>query len=170
MSTPFQLRFPAVEIEHWAGRYGDDDELPLAVALAVKQRGFLTTEEFTAVCRWKSPRTQPRCRANSEGFVQEVTHCALSASSERLRIEVLTLLSGVSWPTASVILHFFHRDPYPVLDFRALWSLSSDGPTRYDFGFWQDYTEYCRKLAQKADGSMRTLDRALWQYSKEKQV
>jgi hypothetical protein len=119
---------------------------------------------------WKSPRTQPRCRANSADFIRDVTHCALNTPSERLRIEVLTLLSGVSWPTASVILHFFHRDRYPILDFRALWSLHCEVPKQYDFRFWQEFTEFCRGLAEQTGASMRTLDRALWQYSKEKQT
>jgi hypothetical protein len=39
----------------------------------------------------------------------------------------------------------------------------------YEFSFWWEYTQFCRKLAAEAGVSMRTLDRALWQYSKENQ-
>lgn len=170
MSTVFHLRFPVREIERWATRYEYGDTKALSIEPAVKQRGFLIKDEFMAVCHWKTPRSQRRCDANSPDFVRDVTQCALNTTSERLRIEVLTLLSGVSWPTASVILHFFHKDPYPILDFRALWSISRDVPKRYEFSLWQAYTEFCRNLSQKAGVSMRTLDRALWQYSKEKQV
>jgi len=35
---------------------------------------------------------------------------------------------------------------------------------------WWNYTVYCRALASKAGVDMRTLDQALWQYSKEKQT
>ncbi len=170
MSTAFQLRFPVGEIEHWAERYEYDDKAALSVFGAVKQRGFLIKDEFIAICHWKSPRTQPRCRTNSADFIRDVTHCALSTPSDQLRIEVLTLLRGVSWPTASVILHFFHSDPYPIVDYRALWSLNHDVPKQYDFQFWQKYTEFCRSLVQQANASMRILDRALWQYSKENQT
>ena len=170
MSAAFQLRFPANEIEHWAGRYEYGDKAALAVVAEIKQRGFLSREEFLAVCHWKSPRTQPRCRTNSAEFVKDVTRCALSTASEQLRIEVLTLLRGVSWPTASVVLHFFHSDQYPIVDFRALWSLSRDVPTKYDFDFWLEYAVFCRHLSHETGASMRTLDRALWQYSKENQV
>lgn len=79
------------------------------------------------------------------------------------------LLDGVSWPVASVLLHFGSCDRYPILDFRALWSLRIKVPKQYDFGFWWAYTLYCRSLADEHNVSMRTLDRALWQYSKEKQ-
>ncbi len=166
----FRLRFPVTELQFWASRYQEEKDPILRLVPQVKQRGFLERDEFLEVCRWKSPRSQPRCRLNSGSFVREVTTIALSTPEERLRIEVLTLLTGVSWPTASVVLHLFHAEPYPILDFRALWSLGKDVPKQYDFQFWQKYVAFCRSLARKAALSMRTLDRALWQYSKEKQV
>lgn len=70
---------------------------------------------------------------------------------------------------ASVILHLYHRERYPILDFRALWSLSVDVPAFYRFPFWWGYVEYCRELAERTGMDMRTLDRALWQYSRENQ-
>jgi len=77
-------------------------------------------------------------------------------------------MNGVSWPTASVLLHFGYFDLYPVLDFRALWSLGIDSErTEYDFEFWWQYTQFCRELAKDVGVTMRTLDRALWQYSKD---
>lgn len=79
-------------------------------------------------------------------------------------------LHGVSWPTASVVLHFWHNDPYPILDFRALWSLGFDKqPTYYTFDIWSKYTDFCRRLAKESEVSMRTADRALWQFSSENQ-
>jgi hypothetical protein len=35
--------------------------------------------------------------------------------------------------------------------------------------FWNESSQECRKLAREAKVNMRELDRALWQYSKEKQ-
>jgi hypothetical protein len=169
VKTEFQLRFPVQELGYWSERYDYDESLVAPIVPAVKRRGFLTEKEFLAVCKWKTPRSQPRCRTNSPDFIREVTKCGLSSSVERLRIEVLTLLNGVSWPTASVILHFFHVDPYPILDFRALWSLRNNVPQQYGFDFWQKYTSYCRDLSKRTGVSMRILDRGLWQYSKENQ-
>jgi hypothetical protein len=76
----------------------------------------------------------------------------------------------VQWPTASVILHFFHRDPYPIIDFRALWTVSMEVPGQYNFEFWWQYVVFCRDLATKSSLNMRMLDLALWQYSKENQA
>jgi len=92
---------------------------------------------------------------------------ALGARDERHRIGVLQLLDGVSWPTASVLLHFGSPDPYPILDFRALWSLGVKTRLAFTFPYWWDYVQACRTLAAQTGVWMRTLDRALWQYSKD---
>lgn len=140
---------------------------------AVRKRGHYTRDDFLTVGTWKSRRPQKRYAMNDEAFVVAVTRTALSSPHERLRIEVLTLLDGVSWPTASVLLYFGHSDPYPILDFRALWSLGVNVPTDaygfYDFPLWWEYTAFCRGLADECRVPMRVLDRALWQYSKENQ-
>jgi len=168
----FKLRIPLDRIAALTDRYSDrakDDALAKPVA-AARAGGFLTKSEFLSLCEWKSPRTRPRCAANDEAYIREITALALSPStSSRLAIESLTLLSGVKWPTASVVLHFCHRDPYPILDFRALWSLTCPVPATYSFPFWSSYTTYTRELARKLGWEMRKLDRALWQYSKDHQ-
>ena len=70
-------------------------------------------------------------------------------------------------PTASVLLHLALQT-YPIIDYRAFWSLSIDPPpASYSFEFWWKYTRTCRSSADEAGVSMRTLDRARWQYSKE---
>jgi len=115
------------------------------------------TRASLTLADWKSPRIG--------GHI--ATRFALSTPSERLRIESLTLLHGVAYPMASVILHFCHRDPYPILDVRALWSLGTEEPSSgYTFDFWLRYTTTCRDFAAAAGCDLRTLDRALWGYSK----
>ena len=172
MSAPrFTLRFPVEQIEEWAGRYDykSDAALENEVGPFMQREGYLTKPHFLTLAHWKSPRTQPRCARNPESFVEAVTRTAASSSEEQLRIEVLLLLKGVSWPTASVVLHFGTQKPYPILDFRALWSLGYDEPPDYDFDFWWSYVEFTRSLAAERGVSMRMLDRALWQFSKEHQ-
>ena len=164
----FKLRPELRELTEIASRYSYrlSDKAIADRQENVRTRGYLTKEDLQAVGQWKSPRSAGRIDANPEQFVVEVSRLALEAQNERTRIEVLTVLSGVGWPTASVILHFFHRDPYPILDYRALEALSLDPPTSYDFDFWNQYVEFTRGLAGRAELDMRELDRALWQYSK----
>lgn len=167
----FSLRFREKQIGYWAQRNASDGSETLVdiIGPATKTRGYLTMPEFRAICAWKSPRSKHRCASNSEALIQELTTTGLGAKSEELRVGALLLLDGVSWPTASVILHFCSADPYPILDFRALWTLKAPQPSAYDFQFWRRYVQCCRVLAQRNKVSMRTLDRALWQYSKERQ-
>ena len=168
----FCLRFDRKEISKWAGLYPaeEDRHVEIEIAPQVRSRGHFIRPVFLDLCLCKTPRSKPLVERNPEGFIKEVTRTALSTPDERLRVEVLTLLKGVSWPTASVLLHFGHSAPYPILDFRALWSLGIEKPpTNYDFDFWWEYVQFCRQLASETGMSTRTLDRALWQYSDDNQ-
>ena len=167
----FSLRFNKNRIRRIAEayEYPKEDYIINTVAPRTKANGYFTRNDFLAICEWKTPRVRSRREKNDSELIKEITSIALTTKSERLRIEILTLLDGVNYPTASVILHWCHKKPYPILDFRALWSLGYDKPPKYDFKFWWEYTQYCRKLAKECKVSMRVLDRALWQYSKENQ-
>jgi hypothetical protein len=136
---------------------------------AARDRGYLQHDEFLTLCTWKSQRSRPLYERNSDSLIREATKLALAAQDEQLRVGILLILSGVSWPTASVMLHFCANGRYPILDVRALWSLNREAPSSYHFDFWRTYVDYTRALAAATDSSMRTVDRALWQYSKEKQ-
>ncbi|HEY2651278.1 MAG TPA: hypothetical protein VGI50_05105, partial [Solirubrobacteraceae bacterium] len=65
------------------------------------------------------------------------------------------------------LLYFAFPDDYPILDVRALESLGVKPRSTYPVSFWLDYLEACRRLARDAGVSIRTLDKALWQHSKE---
>jgi len=87
------------------------------------------------------------------------------ASPQDARSEVLR---GVEWATASTILHACDARPYPILDVRALWSLGYTG-AHVTLDLWLEYVACTRSLAARLGLGMRTLDRALWQYSIERQ-
>ena len=165
-----KLRFSEEKILQIAQRYTDPDDPTLAeLQEAISLQGYLTKRQLQTVARWKSPRSKHHIEKNSGEYVEEITAYALTSSVERVKIEVLTLLDGVSWPTASVILHWYDKAFYPILDFRALWSCSTEVPKRYEFDFWWQYVEFCREIASRTGVDKRSLDRALWQYSKEYQ-
>ena len=165
----FKLRFPEHQLEYWAKRNRGDLAALVKIGRNARSRGYLNRDEFLSLCLVKSQRSKSRCASNSEELVREVTEISFSAKSERVQIQALSILVGVSWPSASFILHFCSKHKYPILDFRALWSLSINNPPVYTFQFWHEYTEYCRDLADRNGMTMRRLDSALWQYSKEKQ-
>jgi hypothetical protein len=167
----FKLRFPKSTIAKWAAEYSYESDAFIedAIAPAARRQGFLTRDQFLAIADWKTARSRSRCRKNDPEYVKEVTGAALNSKNERFKIETLRLLDGVEWPTASVILHFCDKGQYPIIDFRALWSLGVTAPPAIDFPVWMEYTGFLRGVSAAAGVSMRTLDRALWQYSKAKQ-
>jgi hypothetical protein len=166
-----KLLFPESEIQTWAKKYSypQDETSLMSLRPAIQTAGCLTKQQLRLTARWKAPRSAGHIERNDVEYVKEITSWSFSANEQRSKIEALTLLDGVLWPSASVILHLFHKDPYPILDFRALWSVGLNVPKQYSFSFWWEYVEFCRTVAKRNSVDMRTLDRALWQYSKENQ-
>ena len=90
-----------------------------------------------------------------------------NSAPEAIAVAVLTTLHGVGIPMASVILTAINPDKYTVLDYRALESLGVDnGPDSIDF--YIAYLNACRELARRYGKTLRNLDRAMWQWSKER--
>lgn len=145
-----------------------DDAPGLALGAAVRARGHYMRAEFIEVCAWKSVRSRPKVAANSEAAVLDATGRALSAVDEAARISPMLELAGVGVPTASTLLYFVYPTDYPILDVRALESLGVKPRSVYPVGFWLAYLSACRTLARRAGVSIRTLDKALWQHSKER--
>lgn len=172
MGPVFRLRFGVAEIPKWAAAYAYDDgdaRFLEEIRPAVRERGYLTVREFREICYWKTPRSQARCRRNTADEVRVLTGAALATRDEGLKMDLLRLLQGVEWPTGSTLLHFCDQRPYPILDYRALWSLGFARPPRYTTAFWLGYVAYVRELCRRSGRPMREVDRALWQYSKARQ-
>ncbi len=171
MQYRFGLRCDKSEIPDLFESYDPSrDALPREeISPKIRLRGYCRWGEFIQICSWKSPRTKRYTKSNSAELVKFTTRLAYSSPCEQLRIEVLTLLKGVSWPVASALLHWGYQNKYPILDFRALWSLGFDEPPTYNFEFWKAYRDHCTNLAQELGLSIRELDRALWMYSKDNQ-
>jgi hypothetical protein len=165
----FVLQLDPAEIDALALRFGsEENEAVLRTGAAARTRGHYTRSEFLTVCEWKSPRSRPRVQANDARAVRMTTARALSpAVPEQTRMEALLSLQGVGVPTASTLLHFAFPEAYPILDVRAVHALGERSRSTYAVAFWLAYLETCRELAARYGVSLRTLDKALWQWSKE---
>jgi hypothetical protein len=135
------------------------------VAKPARARGWLTSDEFTELVRWKTRgRSVPAFLRNDPRVMESASRVACAPEtppSERTR--PLLALEGVAYPGASVVLHFVCRTRYPILDRRALESLGYVSQrTTYTEAFWGDYVRTCRALARENGVTMRVLDRALW--------
>jgi hypothetical protein len=165
----FALQFRIEEVREYANRFPiGDDESGLALGRAARARGYYTLQEFRTICRWKTVRSASLVARNSAPRVRAATAVALTtSSSEVARMHALRSLDGVSWPTASVLLHLAYPERYPILDTRALHALGIRGRTSYNQRFWEAYVEEYARLIELAGVDGRTLDQALWQWSKE---
>ncbi len=165
----FVLQFPIEDVHAYASRFhfSEEDEA-LAVGAAARRRGHYTLDEFVRVCRWKSVRSSSHVARNSADAVHEATRTALAdATLERERMRALLSLHGVAFPTASTLLHLAYPERYPILDQRALQALGFPRPPAYSFRFWTAYVSEYVDLVARSGVDGRTLDRALWQWSKE---
>jgi hypothetical protein len=75
----------------------------------------------------------------------------------------LVELNGVAVPTASAFLANIYPEKFTVIDILALRSLGVDDPA---IAFYRYYNSECLRLAKENNISMRTLDRALWEWGK----
>ncbi len=137
----------------------------------LKMNKCLNRQKFIELCMWKSPRPKKSYEdeINSDDRVKLITSLSFSSKDEYFKVESLQLLKGVSYPVASVILHFAFPDEYMIIDFRTIWSLGWQEPKKYDFLFWEKYIKHVRELATNHKISLRDLDKVPWQYSKENQ-
>lgn len=164
----FVLQFDASQIDVLAKRYGydhDDEALEAGAGIAA---GNYDRENLNVIVRWKSARRVALIDDNSDlDITRSLRFATDSRTSERSAIETLERLHGVGIPVASAILTLVHPDKYTIIDFRALESLGvNDWPDSVEY--YLAYLAACRELALRYSKSLRTLDRALWQWSKER--
>ena len=170
MTISHSLRIPTNKLKYYQERYDYSVEANLVKYHQIRaNQGYLTVAQLHEICHWKSRRRADLAFQNPEALVHEVTAFSFSAQCEESRLGALTLLCGVQFPTASVILHYCVDQTYPILDFRAIWSLGIEQPLQYTFTFWNEYVRICRSEAVRHNLSVRELDMALWQYSSEHQ-
>jgi hypothetical protein len=67
---------------------------------------------------------------------------------------------------ASAVMTMLKPDSHTVIDFRALEALGYKG-NYHSVTFYLSYLSYCKALARKWGMTLRDLDRALWQWSKD---
>ena len=170
-----ELIFPPSKIRHYASDYPvhKDKDIENLVP-KVRGNGYLTAGDLLELDEWKLPtgRNQHNIKKNEQqqvGIVEDMTGLAFSAKTELGRLRCLFALKGVKLPVGSAILHWFHEDDYPIWDFRARESVQYDD-NLYDHWFkgWIAYVNFCKKTAKDNGVCMRTLDRALWKYSRMK--
>ena len=185
MASEYERQFPFTkqgEILYWATRYTEDqkperkqkEEDVVKIREKVEARkkpetpgGYLTKTELMKMGDWKRHTFPSQMENNPDGHVEKITAEAFRPGDDWKKLEKLTALEGVVESVGSVILHLYDQERYPVLDRHALWSLTIEHrKVDYDEKFWKKYLRFCRAKANCHDVCMRTLDRALYKFSK----
>ena len=130
--------------------------------------GYLLRNELSQMGKWVRAALPYWMDRNTRIQVKRGTAAAFSLDDDREKLKKLEdKICGVAQSVASVILHLYDRKKYPILSQPALRSvgISKEDARGPEYPFWQDYFNLCRVAAARYNVSMRTLDRALWQYS-----
>lgn len=131
-------RFSQDQISLLAARYNGNDTLPLAAGGQARERGYYRVEEFVTVCDWASSAHR-RYQLNRYQSVERRTQVALHTQTDKTAMTALLPLTGVSWTTASALLHFAHPRPFPILAVGRLLSLNYSPGTRFTLSLWLAY-------------------------------
>jgi hypothetical protein len=155
-------------IDVWSAQYHypGEDHLFSVIGAAVRSRGEYTRDELLQVGRWKSARATSSLAKNSDELVAAVTRTALAAPT-LIKHRVLTILSGVGVPMASALLTIWKPEEFTVIDVRAISTLRAAGllGPGADLPPYVQYLDLCRRLSMDNGADLRSLDRALWQWS-----
>jgi hypothetical protein len=181
MVAYFQLQPPETELqelaeEYWktAGRREQELEKAAFDAGESIRKGDFTLANLEAIVRWKSERVVQYLIGNSNEKIRRVLEVVtVPEVSTEAAVNALLELHGVDIAVASAILAAIYPERYTVLDFRTLEAL---GHARHDVRFYEEYLAFCNRLAESnivqpqsdlpAPTPLRTLDRALWQWTR----
>jgi len=181
MVAYFQLQPAEADLQQLAEQYWQTigekehelERLAFEAGQAIRNGDF-TLANLEAIVRWKSERAVQYLIGNSnEKIRQALAAAAAPGASTEAAVKALIELHGVDLPVASAILAAIFPERYTVLDYRALEAL---GHARHDVRFYEEYLSFCKRLAESnivspqselpAPTPLRTLDRALWEWSR----
>ena len=163
-------------IKEYILQYYDERYLFDVIGPRVRERGYMTFDEFYKICMWKSARQKNRYKKNIDR-IEELTRKIFamnieSADEEKRKIQMLCdELEGVGIPTASALLTIVFPDRYAVIDIRCLEVLRNhlhiDIKKTILVNSWIKYLSIMRGLAQENNVTPRDVDMALFAMHKE---
>jgi hypothetical protein len=141
--------------------------------------GQRTLANVDIICRWKSARSAHHLSKNKEVDIDICLEKALkalqaddelSAMIALIRIPAAQIgLHGVQIAVASAIITALDLTRFTIIDYKALGSLGCP-QDHLNVDFYIEYLQACRCISTSHGTSLRTLDRALWQWWKNKET
>jgi hypothetical protein len=166
----FNLQFAAEDIRSMAVRYDFKEDKTALDAGARISGGDFSRTNLEAIFEWKTKgRGRSRLTKNNDAEIADALKLALEAKTPRAAVAVLTGLSGVDVPVASAILATAKPDDHTIIDWRALHALDVYA-SNVTIKLYLSYLGHCKEIAAKNEVTLRELDRAMWQWSKEQGI
>lgn len=159
----------------------EDFEDKVAIALfklsnVITKQGFINKSQAINILKWKSPRPLRHYSKNSDEDFKQITKLAFEQENDRMKIHILTALSGVNYPSASALLMFYDKDNYPIIDIRVwkqLYNLKlvteNSRGQNFTLNQWEKYLRIIRQLAKKHNITARQVEKRLFDYDKANQ-
>jgi thermostable 8-oxoguanine DNA glycosylase len=140
---------------------------------------YLTIDELEEIFKWKL-RTQYGRQAkkrslNTNENIISITRTAFGIThteddyETKLKLKILTSITGVEIPVASAILTLCYPEKYSVIDFRN-WNQiykSEKKKTNYTSKEYNDYLKIIRNLASNFELTTQEIDIAIWQKDRD---
>lgn len=154
------------------------DSAALGAGAAIRQRTNLRTN-LQIVFRWKLEAFLKRFRwvaafpaGIADDHISEAVETALAAIEEpgsgaAKAVQAFDDLPWVGVPVTSAFLMAIDPGRFTVIDRQAYKALGVAFPASLGVGEYLSYLDFCRREAARFDASLRSYDRALWQYGKE---
>lgn len=167
---PFDLQFPAAQLQHYADAYSYNRNPAAAIAAGeAAQDGGYSRDGLLDVVKWKAARRQDLI-TSTDAVIRATTADAFETNDEVERMEKLTELPGIGVPQASALLLFALGEDFPILDVNALEALGHRGRGQYPASFWVRYLNHVRALAAANGMTPRQVDKALWEFRKQQKA
>lgn len=166
----FKLQFASSEIARFSEGYDSEEDKVAEEAGARISAADFSRSNLQTIFNWKTKgRGKSRLVKNSDNEIADALRLALEAKTPRAAIAVLTGLSGVDVPVASAVLAMIRPDSYTIIDWRALHALGIYASS-VTIKLYLSYLAACRSIAAENGVSLRVLDRAMWQWSKNEGI
>ena len=108
------------------------------------------------ILKWESHRPTKHYDKNSKEDFEIITKNAFQQNDEKIKIHILTALTGVNYPAASAILMFYDPTQYPVIDIRVWkqlfkYGLLTENSKGHSFTLyqWDTYLNVIRQIAKE---------------------
>lgn len=182
MENLFESQEQIKELIQRADNEGETKRLTNKFQQLKKERKefYLTLAELEEIFKWKlrsqyGRQTKQRSLNINENIIS-ITRTAfgITHSDEdyetKLKLKLLTSISGIEIPVASAILTLCYPNKYSVIDFRN-WSQiykSEQKKTNYTAKEYTDYLKIIKNLAKNFKMTPQEIDIAIWQKDREK--